>query len=275
MSARANYQRMKGYGRKGRSRTYSAARTRSYYKQYMKPKTTSKTVVVRVPTAPRVSGETKYVDAYKDLSTINALVNNDDDWAATEINPGNQTDGAIGCLPIPRQGDGLADRDGRKIFVKWITIKGIIKVANGASAVGDYGSVRLVVIKDMQTNGVSMDAENALGPGVGADGNATLLADCATYAMTAPQGWGRYKILKDKVIRLTIPQDYYNAGVYRDGWTVPFKLKVKPNCYVNFSAAPGAIASVIDNSFHLCAASDSYGTPVVQMSYVARTAFVG
>lgn len=234
------------------------------------------TTVVQPVVAAAAGVECKYVDAYKDLTTVNSLVNNDDDWAATEINPGNQTDGAIGCLPVPRQGDGLADRDGRKIFVKWIQIKGILKVANsGSSAVGDYGCVRLVVIKDMHTNGVAMDAENALGPGVGADGQATLLADCATYAMTAPQGWGRYKIMKEKIVRIQIPQNYYNAAVNRDGFTVPFKMKVKANCYVNFSAAAGEVESIIDNSFHLCAASDSYQTPVVQISYIARTAFYG
>lgn len=232
----------------------------------------------RAPMSRHVAphGEIKYVDGYLDATALHSVVTNDDTWADCELNP-RQVTAVYGCLPVPRQGTNYADRDGRKIFVKKIKIRGIVQF-DGADAL--TGAVtrsfcRLVVVKDTNTNGVALSAENVLGAGLGSDGNSSLLADTSIMAMTNPDGWSRYQIMKDKIIRPP-PTQAFNDGT--DGALnfieVPFKMNITCNCYMNFNASTGAIGSIIDNSFHLIAASNEV-TLNTNVSYIARTSFIG
>lgn len=223
------------------------------------------------------AAETKYVDGYLDDTGLQSVNANDSTWASTELNP-RQATAVYGCLPVPKQGTGYADRDGRRIYVKDIKIRGIITFIGGdglVAAGSPNANIRLIVVKDTRTNGVGMSAENAIGPGLGSDGNASLTADAALTALTNPDGWGRYVIMKDKYYRAS-PLSAFNDGT--DGavntYSIPFKLTVKCNCYVNFSATTGVVGSIVDNSFHLLAAFEgSNATPSV--TYVARTSFMG
>lgn len=142
-----------------------------------------------------------------------------------------------------------------------------------AAAHGGY--IRLVVVKDMRTNGASLSAENVLAPGTGSDGNAALSADAAAMLFTNPDGWGRYKIVHSQLIQRPDTSAFNDGtdGAY-NGQRVPFKITVKCNCNVNFNAAAGAIASVVDNSFHLLAAH-SQASGSADLTYVARTSFTG
>lgn len=220
--------------------------------------------------------ETKYVDGYLDFTTVTKLVTNDVSWADTEMNPRQQT-AAYGCLPVPAEGTSYSGRDGRKIFVKNIKIRGSITWSKEESLttgpVQEY--VRLIVVKDTRCNGVEISGEDVIGPGTGSDGNASLLGDASIMALTNPNGWGRYQVIKDKILRIT-PLSVFNDGTdgSQQGYYLPFKFNIKANCEVNFDSPVGAVGSIVDNAYHLLAAS-SNGTGDVKISYVARTAFIG
>ena len=218
--------------------------------------------------------ETKYVDGYLDYTAIHEI-GHDETWADCELNPRQQT-AVYGCLPMPRQGDNYSDRDGRKIYVKHIFIKGVINVsqANTVTQATNNPIFRIIVVKDTRTNGTSLSAENVMGPGLGSDGQATLTSDSGVQAFSSPDGWGRYEIVKDRTFK-AVNNQAFNDGTDGavNGYAIPFRMKVKCNCYVNFCDTPGAIASVIDNSWHVIGAVGNGLNP--NISYQARTAFVG
>lgn len=262
-----------GAGYRGRARDYSVKRG------YPRARVASrKTIVLKVPgITTGMKPETKYVDGYVDNTAIADLSGNDATWAGTLVNPRQQT-AVYGCMPVPAQGDNFQDRDGRKIMVKKLQIRGEINfvLANtltGATTGPNY--VRLVLVKDMQTNGATLATPaNIIGMGNGSDGNAALTADAACMAPTNPAGWGRFRVLKDKIIRCPPREAFFDGtdGALNQA-TVPFKITVKPNCIQSFSATTGVVGSVIDNSFHLLAGGATTGGNTI--SYVARVAFTG
>ncbi len=223
-------------------------------------------------------GETKYVDGYLDATTIHELANNDDTWADTEVNP-RQVSAVYGCLPVPRQGTNYADRDGRRIYIKKITINGSVTWPTNDTLTAGVGlaPVRLVVVKDTRTNGTEVSGENVIGPGLGSDGAAALTSDAQLYVGSNPDGWGRYKIVESKIIRVPSSMTSYHDGTDAglNGITVPFSFSVKANCSVQLNASTGAVGSIIDNSFHLLAACHVTTTTTPALSYVARTSFTG
>lgn len=220
-------------------------------------------------------GEIKYVDGYYPDDDVHNVNGQDNSWADTEANPRQQTT-PYGCMPVPQQGVRLADRDGRKIFVKSIKIRGALKwpATNTLTAATGMGAVRLVLVKDKRTNGASLAGENVLGPGIGSDGQATLLSGASLMALTQPNGWGRYEILHDELYEQPIFTTF-NDGTdgARTAYDLPFKISLRPNCEQEFSAATGTIGAVLDNSFHLLAACQGNETP--QIGYVCRVGFIG
>lgn len=224
------------------------------------------------------TSEIKYVDGYLDNTNLVDVSANDSTWAGAELNP-RQATAVYGCLPVPQQGTNYADRDGRKIFLKKIHIKGILHKpqVNALTGANKLGFARLIVVKDKQTSGVALSAENVVGQGLGSDGNAALSADVAAMALTKPDGWGRYQILKDKIFVPKSPPSYQDGtdGAI-SGMDIPFKMTINVNEYVNFTASTGAIGSIQDCSIHLLGVQ-SEGAAFAQwtISYVARTSFVG
>jgi len=218
--------------------------------------------------------ETKYVDGYLDYTALHEL-GHDEGWADTELDPRQQT-AVYGCLPMPRQGTNFADRDGRKIYVKHIFIKGVINVqqANTVTAATNNPIFRIVVVKDTRTNNNQLSAENVIGPGLGSDGQDVLTSDSGVQAFSNPDGWGRYEIVKDRTFKPPLNQAF-NDGTDGavNGYAIPFRMKIKCNCYVNFSDTAGAVGSVIDNSWHVLGAVGNGLNPAI--SYQARTCFVG
>ena len=165
---------------------------------------------VRVMQYPRtlstisVRDEIKYVDGFYNNATITSLETTDTTWASTEI-PFNQATTSYGALPIPQQGDNMSDRNGRKIVVKNIKIKGIITMSaieNQSTGQKVSPVIRLILVQDNQTNGTQLSGEDVIGQAFGSDGNPSKSADCALMSFSKPTGWGRYKICKDKLIRV-------------------------------------------------------------------------
>jgi len=234
----------------------------------------------RLPGAARsmpLINETKYVDGYLDTVAVHELSNSaDDNWADTELNP-RQVTAVYGCLPVPRQGTNYADRDGRKIFVKTIRIKGQIRwtsVADAAAPV-TVTPVRIVIVKDTRTNGTELSGENVIGAGLGSDGQATLSGDGGALGLpTNPDGWGRYRIMFDQTFDPPSISAAGTTNIDQQGVYTTFDIVIRPKCYINFDDSTGAIGSIIDNSFHFLAAATAGGTDQ-QITYYARTSFVG
>lgn len=227
-------------------------------------------------------GELKYVEGYYDLNTIHALsVSAADTWADCEANP-RQNSAVYGCMPVPKGGTGFYERDGRKIVVRNIRIYGVIEwglIDSVSPASANLGQiVRLIVVFDTRTNKATLNAEDVIGRGYGSDGN-SLTGGTASCIMekTKPEGWGRYRILKDKMFRR--PPAVATADNGADTFNVPtqitpFKFTIKRSFEVNFTDSVGAVTSVIDNSVHLLAACTATDC-VTQLAYQARTSFTG
>lgn len=228
----------------------------------------------------RGDGEKKYADGFLNKSTIHQLSDTaDDTWADTEKNPSN-TGAAYSCMPVPTQGDSYASRDGRKIYVKGLKIKGTIHwgsctqqtIANCQQQV-----VRIIIVQDTRTNGVALAGEDVIGPGLDGTGTAMTSGDGGAIALpTNPNGWGRYKILYDKMfVRRAQTANYDGVGFSKEELLQPFKIKLRMNMVQNFLSNTATVASVVDNSLHmLCAASSSTGSQTA-LSYYARLDFVG
>lgn len=227
----------------------------------------------------RFGGENKYVDGYFDVTDIAEFSSSaDSTWAATEMNP-RQATAAYGCMPLPRQGTNYADRDGRKIFLTTLRIKGYIRwePQDSIAIVQDAKPVRVIIVKDTKTNGAALDGENVIGAGLGSDGLNTLSGNGGTINMLSnPDGWSRYKIVYDRTFKGPARGawgDNTNAGNIL-GRTIPFKIKIKCNCYVNFSGTTGAVGSVVDNSYHMLVGTTTSNSNK-QMCYYARQGFRG
>lgn len=225
-----------------------------------------------------MGSEKKYVDGYLAKTNILNVSTTDDDWTATEMNP-RQVTAVYGCLPIPRQGTNYADRDGRRIMMKSIRIWGQIQwtpVAAIPALPPVLGPVRLIIVQDKNSCGGQLDGEQVIGVGLGSDGQKVVSSDNALMLPTNPDGWGRYVIKKQIIIVPpfdTSVAEGNSADFAARSMIVPFSMKVKLNTVVNFNASTGAIGSVVDNSFHLLAASSSPGP--VTCTYYARTSFIG
>lgn len=224
-------------------------------------------------------GEPKYVDGYLDNIIVTELATNDVTWAGTEFNP-RQATAVYGCLPVPRQGNNYADRDGKKIFINNIRINGkVIFPAFDIQTVGlNSAPVRIIIVKDTRTNGLEVVGEEVIGPGRGSDGNASLSADAALYMGTNPNGWGKYQIMASKIINVPSALTSYHDGVDAgfNGVEVPFSFTIKAKCGMMFNGSPeGVVNNIVDNSFSLLAACGPTGGTTPTISYTARTSFTG
>lgn len=267
-----------GYKRSARSALGQGARIRFLKTGLAKAEARQRRRSARMRNLPMRQQVSKmnYVDGYFDVVALHQLSNvADDTWADCELNP-RQVTAVYGCMPVPRVGTGFADRNDRKIFMKNIKIRGRIKypATDTLTAASQIATVRLLIVKDTQTNGVALSAENVIGVGNGSDGNATVSGDGAALSMyTSPGGWSRYKVFKDVTFKppiLTSIHDGTDAGLCEV--SIPFKFNIKANCYVNFSGTTGAVDSVIDNSFHMIGACSGSVAPL--LTYYVRTSFL-
>lgn len=207
----------------------------------------------------QITAENHYFDADRTSLTVPS---SGASWAGCEVDPLT-----LLSLFAPIQGDDIANRQGRKVFVKSIRITGRVQVPPAAALAALYQQslVRMVVYQDKQTNGAQSQAEDLLSSGA---------ASTSIFMSQNLANLGRFKVWKDKILKL---DPYPSAGVaasYAQGGTIiPFKFSIKPNCYVNYNSTNGGtIADVIDNSFHFIA--QSYSTDVVMtMVYKVRTVF--
>jgi len=231
-------------------------------------KTVSKTAAARMVANAVTMGfmgiEKKFLDTAKALTTVAASTT----LTGGEYDPST---GCTGCLSCPAQGDTEQSRDGKRIVIDSLILKGYVELpsidvlADPAAA----SKVFVAVILDTQTNGAQLDSEavfKSLGNAVGLN---VQPVKNLLYG-------NRFRILKSQLYDLTptgqtgTTATYGHNGVRRDfDWYIPFKGGLP----VNMNAGTTAdVANVIDNSIHVVAFATE---ATMGIAYNARIRFQG
>lgn len=202
-------------------------------------------------------GEMKYFDSSVAQNPIVSSSN----WTGTEQDPPT-----LNTLFVPTVGSAINQRIGREVKVMKIKIRGQIRTSTeqNQTVASPPTYVRLLLAQDEQTNAAQMQGEQLMTSGSGD----------SVRALTTFQNldnFGRFRVLKDKIITLQDPNITYDGtNVEQNGLVRPFKMNVnfrKP-VSVRFNATNGgSVADIVDNSFHVianCFGTD--GTPAITYS---------
>lgn len=193
--------------------------------------------------------------------------------AATAALTGGEYDpsaGCTGCLSCPAQGDTEQSRDGKRIVIDSLIVKGyVVNGPTASTAVEGVTKVFLAVVLDTQSNGAQLNSEDVFKSLGGSD----AFNACPTKNLLFGN---RFRILKSQVYDLTPPGAFVASanfganGVRRDfDWYIPFKGGLQ----VNLNAGTTAdVANVIDNSIHIVAFSTLAGSA---LGYNGRIRFQG
>ena len=253
--------------------TYKQASKRVATRRQAPKKRAGYTSVARTRGAA-VVGEMKYFDCDR---TPNALVACTTTWPAgtlqdpgTTINLGAAAVPTPGCLFAPTVGSALNQRIGRSVLVRKIKVTGTLAIPAqaGDATLDEAMKIRLVLVQDTQTNAASMTAAQLFN-----DASAATTAICSYQN---PNNFGRFRVLKDKILTIQDPNMVGAAGAANiNGKIVNFKMNVnfKTPVKVQFNATNGGtVADIVDNSFHIiCAASNISYAPTI--SYYSRVAY--
>lgn len=154
-------------------------------------------------------------------------------------------------------GDGEFNRDGRKITIKSLHLRGTI---SSTGADNDGQCVRIILVQDTQTNGAQFTAQQVL-----AVPSTPALAVEAFRNLDYIQ---RFRILKDKTFVLNVENGSTSPRTIRHlSWNIN-----NLNIQVNHNDSGNTVAGVTDNSFHLICIAQR---PSTVFNYVCRTRFVG
>lgn len=202
---------------------------------------------------------------YYDKEYASPIVGTTTSWAGCEADPATQL-----CLIAPTQGDDFNNRQGRKIHVLAIKLRGQINCAPQANqTAGEFSSiVRVCLVQDKQTNTAQLNAEDVISSGA---------ASSALHMFQNPAFFGRFKVLKDKMYTLQNPAiSWDGTNIEQNGLDRSFKMtiKFKKPVIVHFNATNGGtIADIVDNSFHVICNTNSTGL-VPNLIYKSRVVFV-
>jgi len=214
-----------------------------------------------VSLADQLGIEKKFYDTSLGATTVTAPT----DAAGGEYDPS-----ATSMISTPPVGDTESSRDGKRIILKNVQIKGVIQRQPTEDAVNPQGQQQVFValVLDTQSNGAQMNSEDCFK-------NLNAAAATAASPLRNLLFGKRFRILKSETFNLDVITSaeadnlHSAAGVVRCiDWFI--NLKDLP---VNFnSGTTASIANVIDNSLHVIAYSTD-GT--AQIAYNARVRFVG
>jgi len=192
--------------------------------------------------------------------------------AATDCTSGMYDPSATSMISTPTQGDGEQQRDGKRIVIDSLILKGHVhNLGTATSAVlAPAVKVFLAVVLDTQSNGAQMTSEACFK-------NTAAQASSNVEPLKNLLSGGRFRILKSQVYDLSHNGAFAAAANYASNgsartfdWYIPFKGGLP----VNFNAGTTAsIANVIDNSIHVVAFSTSASECV--LGYNARIRFQG
>jgi len=221
------------------------------------------TAIANTQTAGFLGIETKFYDTTLSAATI---------AAATDATGGEYDPSATSMISTPAQGDSEQQRDGKKILIKNVQIKGIVVRPQTEDAVAPPGgdNVFIALVQDMQSNGAQMNSEDCFK-------NLAATAAGATVPLRNLLYSERFRILKSEMLNMDVPSVsaegdnlHSSVGVTKCfEWFIPFTDGLP----VNFNAGTTAsIANVVDNSLHVIAYSN---LGVCTLTYNARIRFQG
>ncbi len=184
--------------------------------------------------------------------------------AGSEADPpgvGAQT--TPGQLSGVAQGDGESQRDGRKIVLKSLHIRGAVSNQSFAgSTLQGTALVRVAIILDTQTNGAQLSAEDVF-----------LSTANVEFSFRNLRFINRFKILKQRLF-IVEPKSAAGDGTANDvaAAKTTFNWFLRLNIPVMYDGTTANIASVVDNSLHVICFSDSTFNDI---KYASRIRFVG
>jgi len=239
-------------------------------------KSVSKTAAARVIANAVTMGfmgiEKKFLDTARTQIAVGgavALTGGEYDPSATS-GSGGGSGGCVGCLSCPAQGDTEQSRDGKRIVIDSLILKGNVNYnASASQAVSESQKVFVAVVLDTQTNGAQLNSEDVFK-------NTSADASTVCDPMKNLLFGSRFRILKSQVYDLT-PTGTFGAGTgahygtQREfDWYIPFKGGLP----VNLNAGTTAdVANVIDNSIHVVAFANVNNS--CELAYNARIRFQG
>lgn len=216
---------------------------------------------------PRSTGainnsENKYFNSFLSNDTIVEGTS----LAGLELDPST-----LNTLFAPTEGNDISDRQGRKVWVKGIRLRGMIQLRDSTNTRVDQTSVRLILYMDKQTNAAQVQSETYLESA----GSASENIFCAFQNLDS---LGRFKTIKDKIYRIPVGTVWYNGtATGTQGTQVPFKWNItfKRPIQVNFNNTNGGtVADIVDNSFHIVGMAESESTATtLLLSYNCRVRF--
>jgi len=212
---------------------------------------------------PLTTTERKYYDTNLDDGVITAITTS---WAGTELDPAT-----VNCLSAPAQGTDIDECIGREYAIVAMKVKGYVYVPSQTNqTITDNASlVRILLVRDKQTNGVQLNAEDVIASTTGAEPGISMFQSAVTL--------GRFDVCKDKFISLQNPTIAYDGtNIEQSGMVRPFKMNCKfrkPIVVHRNGTATAGVAQIVDNSFHIIAAASGVNLAPT-LSYQARCVFI-
>jgi len=259
---------MEGTGKKrGRSASRSSGARRSMSISRSRSRPAAADVGRR--TAPALGVEKKFFDTALAAVTLTASAT----CAGGEVDP-TALPAAVLCLSCPSQNSTSQGREGRKIKMKSIQVKGRINGAlvEDGSDPAPSQKVFVALVLDRQTNSAQLNSEDVFS-------NLNAEVSGCTFPMRNMNFAERFKVLRSDVFdldRITLAVDATDSHASQGRalqfeWFVPLDLNVAFN---TTTPTASTVASVVDNSLHMIAfCSATANAPSLQ--YNARLRFLG
>lgn len=171
------------------------------------------------------------------------------------------------------QGEGEQNRDGRKIIMKYISVKGLVKsgALNNQTVSGSQVRAKVYLVLDTQTNGTLVASENVFTNPSASTAGTMLMFRNMKFA-------SRFRVLAVEELSLNwLPMTGSGADIEIGQMQDSFKFNVMlPDIPVNYTSTEGTVANISDNSLNIIAfAQNDSGIQTVNLTYNARLRFVG
>jgi len=189
----------------------------------------------------------------------------------TDASGGEMDPSATSMISTPAVGDGEQSRDGKRIIIKNVQIKGVLNKDASEDAGNPNGGaiVTVYLVLDTQSNGAQLNSEDVF---KNLSGSAGLAAQPLRNLLFGP----RFRIIKSETFDFNTPTSAEGDNLHSSaGLQRCFEWFQKMDMIVNFNAGTTAsIANVIDNSLHVIAYA-SNTSPAITLAYNARIRFEG
>jgi len=153
------------------------------------------------------------------------------------------------------QGAGPSDRIGNRITVKQIKMKGVLEIGGHSNERhGNRGRYRVMIIQDVQANGIILDHT----------ATPNLLHGADIDSPINPIYNSKFKILADKIFQPNLYptglSNVANAEFLYAPKALSFDFSVRPNSVTTWQGATGTLTDVVANSYYLFIISEYNGT---------------